>query len=85
MTFIAVRRFRFFKAQFRMATDTRSPLSMARFDYFRRIFCNVLGGWVKEGSVPNDPSLLESLVMDVCYRNAAHIVGSVPVKKAVKN
>lgn len=59
-----------------MVTDTRSPLSMARFDYFRRIFCHVLGTWVEQGHVPDDADLLETLVKDVCYRNAAEIAGS---------
>lgn len=62
-----------------MATDTRSPLSMARFEYFRRIFCNLLGDWVSEGYVPNDPAILRTLVRDVCYHNASQIVGSTPV------
>ncbi len=59
-----------------MVTDTRSPLSMARFEYFRRVFCDLLGDWIDRGVVPNDDALLEQLVEDVCYRNAASIVNN---------
>ena len=66
-----------------MVTDTRSPLSMARFDYFRRIFCNLIGGWVDDGKLPNDASILEPLVKDVCYRNAASILSPFAMSEAV--
>ena len=68
-----------------MATDTRSPLSMARFDYFRRIFCNLMGSWVEDGVLPDDASLNEPLVTNVCYGNAVDIVGSVPVARSLTN
>ena len=53
-----------------MLTDSRSFLSYARHEYFRRILCNLLGGWVECGEYPNDPALLGKLVEDICYRNA---------------
>ncbi|GAA3314873.1 hypothetical protein GCM10020331_008530 [Ectobacillus funiculus] len=32
-----------------MLTDSRSFLSYARHEYFRRIVCNILGEWVEAG------------------------------------
>lgn len=53
-----------------MLTDSRSLLSYARHDYFRRILCNILGDWAEEGYVPNDLSLLEEMVRNIGYNNA---------------
>ena len=54
-----------------MLTDSRSFLSYARHDYFRRIFCNLVGGWVENGEYPNDEAALRRIVEGVSYRNAA--------------
>ncbi len=54
-----------------MLTDSRSFLSYARHDYFRRILCNMLGGWVENGEYPNDEKALKKIVEGICYRNAA--------------
>lgn len=54
-----------------MTTDSRSFLSFARHEYFRRILCDLVGGWVEDGEYPNDPALLERLIADLCGRNAA--------------
>lgn len=53
-----------------MTTDSRSLLSFSRHEYYRRIFCNLVGGWVDAGELPRDMALLSDLVQDVCYRNA---------------
>ncbi|WKN43852.1 glucuronate isomerase [Tunicatimonas pelagia] len=53
-----------------MTTDSRSPLSFSRHEYFRRVLCNTLGTWVKEGHLPNDTKLLSELVQNLCYENA---------------
>lgn len=53
-----------------MLTDSRSFLSFSRHEYFRRILCNLLGTWVEEGKMPNDPELLENYVKNICYYNA---------------
>ncbi len=53
-----------------MLTDSRSFLSYARHDYFRRIFCNLLGGWVENGEYPPDERALKRIVEGVCYENA---------------
>ena len=53
-----------------MLTDSRSFLSYARYEYFRRILCNLLGTWVENGEYPNDISFLGTLVEDICANNA---------------
>lgn len=53
-----------------MLTDSRSFLSIARHEYFRRILCNLLGTWVQQGKVPKDMALLEKYVRNICYENA---------------
>ena len=54
-----------------MLTDSRSFLSYARHDYFRRIFCNLVGNWVENGEYPNSEAALRRIVEGVSYRNAA--------------
>ena len=54
-----------------MLTDSRSFLSYARHDYFRRILCNLIGHWVENGEYPNDEAALKKIVEGICYRNAA--------------
>ncbi len=58
-----------------MLTDSRSFLSYARHEYFRRILCGLLGGWVESGECPNDVPALGRLVQDVCFNNAARYFG----------
>lgn len=53
-----------------MLTDSRSFLSYSRHDYFRRLLCNMLGHDVRRGLVPDDASLLTTLVKAVCFDNA---------------
>lgn len=53
-----------------MLTDSRSFLSYARHEYFRRILCDLLGRWVENGEYPDDLELLGGLVQDICFRNA---------------
>lgn len=54
-----------------MLTDSRSFLSYARHDYFRRIFCNMVGNWVENGEYPNNDASLKKIVEGVSYKNAA--------------
>ena len=54
-----------------MLTDSRSFLSYARHEYFRRILCDLLGSWVENGEFPNDEKALQAIVEGICYRNAA--------------
>jgi len=53
-----------------MLTDSRSFLSYARHDYFRRIFCNLIGNWVENGEYPALEDNLRKIVEGVCYENA---------------
>ncbi len=53
-----------------MLTDSRSFLSYARHEYFRRILCNLLGKWVEGGEYPADMDMLGNIVCDICYNNA---------------
>ena len=53
-----------------MLTDSRSFLSYARHDYFRRVFCNLLGNWVENGEFPRNERILKDIVEGVCYDNA---------------
>ncbi len=58
-----------------MLTDSRSFLSYPRHEYFRRIMCNLVGGWVDRGEAPDDMALLGGMVRDISYRNAAQWFG----------
>ena len=53
-----------------MLTDSRSFLSYTRHEYFRRIFCALIGEWVECGEYPNDEKILAKLIRDVCFENA---------------
>lgn len=52
-----------------MLTDSRSLLSFSRHDYFRRIFCQMLGEQMQRGELPNDLDRIGHLVRAVCYDN----------------
>lgn len=52
-----------------MLTDSRSFVSYARHDYFRRVLCSVLGEWAEMGEYPCDNSLID-IAKDICYYNA---------------
>ncbi len=53
-----------------MLTDSRSFLSYARHEYFRRILCDLIGKWVENGEYLNDMKALEQIVADICANNA---------------
>ena len=53
-----------------MLTDSRSFLSYARHEYFRRVLCELIGGWVENGEYPNDEKALRTIVEGVCFKNA---------------
>lgn len=58
-----------------MLTDSRSFVSYPRHEYFRRIFCDWLGGLVDSGEYPRDPGALRALVAAVCHDNAKEWFG----------
>ena len=53
-----------------MLTDSRSFLSYPRHEYFRRILCELLGGWAENGEIPADMDLLGGIAADISYNNA---------------
>lgn len=53
-----------------MLTDSRSFVSYPRHEYFRRIFCNLIGRWVEDGEYPDDSEMLKEIVEGICYKNA---------------
>jgi len=53
-----------------MLTDSRSFLSFARHDYFRRILADFLGEWVETEEIPNDDQLLTKVAEDISFKNA---------------
>ena len=52
-----------------MLTDSRSFLSYARHEYFRRILCELIGAWVENGEFPNDEKALKTIVEGIGFRN----------------
>lgn len=56
-----------------MLTDSRSFLSYARHDYFRRILCTLVGGWVEKGEY--DPASAAELVRKISYDNVRALLG----------
>ncbi len=53
-----------------MLTDSRSFLSYARHEYFRRILCNALGAEMERGEIPADRELVGGMVRNICFANA---------------
>ncbi len=53
-----------------MLTDSRSFLSYTRHEYFRRILCELIGGWVENGEYPADDAVLEKIIKGISYNNA---------------
>ena len=58
-----------------MLTDSRSFLSFPRHEYFRRILCNLVGGWVEGGEYPWNEELLGEMIQNICFRNAKNYFG----------
>ncbi len=56
-----------------MLTDSRSFASYARFDFFRRILSDFVGGYVERGEY--DMSAAKQLMRDVCYNNVKEFIG----------
>ena len=54
-----------------MLTDSRSFLSFPRHEYFRRTLCNLIGGWMQTGFIPDDQELAGNMIKRICYQNAA--------------
>ncbi len=59
-------------AFFGMLTDSRSFLSYARHDYFRRILCSVIGDYIKDGEF--DQKHADELVLRICNTNIKDLI-----------
>ncbi len=53
-----------------MLTDSRSFLSYTRHEYFRRILCDLVGGWIEDGLLYPDFELWGKMVQDISFNNA---------------
>lgn len=58
-----------------MLTDSRSFLSYPRHEYFRRILCELVGGWVENGEFPYEERMLKRLIQGISYNNAVRYFG----------
>ncbi|NLZ81930.1 MAG: glucuronate isomerase [Clostridiales bacterium] len=58
-----------------MLTDSRSFLSYTRHEYFRRILCELVGGWVENGEYPADMKALKTIIEGISYNNAVRYFG----------
>ncbi|MCL2079339.1 MAG: glucuronate isomerase [Oscillospiraceae bacterium] len=58
-----------------MLTDSRSFTSYTRHEYFRRILCDLLGGFIDTGRYPDDMEHIGGIVRDICYNNARDFFG----------
>jgi glucuronate isomerase len=55
-----------------MLTDSRSFLSYARHDYFRRLQCSIIGEWIEKGEFCD--SCADKLIYDICCGNIAKLL-----------
>ncbi len=58
-----------------MLTDSRSFLSFPRHEYFRRILCNILGGEMEQGLLPDDVEMIGAMVKNIAWHNAEQYFG----------
>lgn len=58
-----------------MLTDSRSFLSYPRHEYFRRILCELVGGWIDKGMAPADWDGIGQIIEDICFNNVWHYIG----------
>jgi glucuronate isomerase len=58
-----------------MITDSRSFVSYPRHEYFRRTLCNLIGGDMERGEIPNDFKAVGGMVRNICFRNARDYFG----------
>ena len=58
-----------------MLTDSRSFLSYARHEYFRRILCEFIGNLVENGEYPADEKALSGIIKGICHDNAKAYFG----------
>lgn len=64
-----------------MLTDSRSFVSYARHDYFRRVLCSLIGEWIENGEYPDDENAIQ-LVKNISFYNAKNNFGSSALSSA---
>lgn len=57
-----------------MLTDSRSFLSYARHDYFRRVLCNRVAEELMDGTFLSEKAALK-LLTDLCVENSRKLFG----------
>jgi glucuronate isomerase len=50
-------------------------MSYPRHEYFRRVLCNLLGGEIESGLLPDDKELVGQMIRNICFDNAAAYFG----------
>ncbi len=58
-----------------MVTDSRSFMSFPRHEYFRRVLCNLLGGEIETGLLPDSEQVIGEMIRNIGYGNAAGYFG----------
>ena len=58
-----------------MLTDSRSFISYPRHEYFRRTLCDLFGGDMEAGRIPNDDKLVGPMIREICFGNARRFLG----------
>ena len=58
-----------------MLTDSRSFISYARHEYFRRVLCELIGDYVEKGRYPKDMKKLKKIIEDISYNNTKEYFG----------
>ncbi len=58
-----------------MLTDSRSFLSYARHEYFRRILCEFMGSLIENGEYPDRLEFVGEIVRKICFSNAIEYFG----------
>lgn len=67
-----------------MVTDSRSLLSYTRHEYFRRILCNMIGEWIKNGEIPNDIEWTGKVIENISFNNICEYLGIETTAKDVQ-
>jgi len=63
-----------------MLTDSRSFMSYPRHEYFRRVLCNLLGGEMENGQLPDNKELIGQTIRHICFDNAVAYFGLPPLR-----
>lgn len=59
-----------------VSTDSSSFLSYPRYEYFRRILCNMIGNEIEQGLLPvSEMTFINQMVENICYYNAKRYFG----------